>query len=599
MKLVSELRRRNVFRMAVLYVVAAWLIMQVVDVVKDLANLPDWIGPATLAVLAIGFPIAIVISWFYELTPEGVVSEKDVDHDTAIAHAAGRRVDFIVIALLSAAVILFAYDKWGKERLPEKSVAVLPFAVMTAGENDGYLADGLSEEILNSLAKTPDLLVAARTSSFAYKDTNQDVPTIATELGVAHVLEGSIRRGPDRLRVTAQLIRAEDGFHVWSETYDTTSTDIIEIQENIAVEIANALETVMDPEALAEMMRVGTRSVPAYEALLAGAGVWTEANNDIYLRLEAQEWFEKAAALDPDFTRAYDRLYWHWKLQIPTNNIAYGISGLSYDELVQKRDVALDNAIRSENDPGTRLKFLAMQADDNMNPELALRLIDEFLEQNPDAGTGRAFRQGVLKTLQLQDRLDEIVEKGFGRGDMPDGRVQRFLGALEFSENSDLIRTVARETLERLGHRHTALYSVHYTLLHAGDIDGAAGVLSEYLKVSKSQRRRYLAELRQACAELRIADAERIYNEARQAIPDSLSLNWLSNKIMGYDEAAEELFREYDERGEFSTIYSYLGYASFDAKVYPNFMAAVVGNGVRDRPIVPIPYRCDRLEDVP
>jgi tetratricopeptide (TPR) repeat protein len=390
------------------------------------------------------------------------------------------------------------------------------------------------------------------------------------------------------------LIRAEDGFHIWSETFDSTSTDIIAIQENIAIAIANALETVMDPEALAEMMRGGTRSVPAYEALLAGAGVWMAARNDIYLRLEAQEWFEKAAALDPEFTRAYDRLYWHWQLQLPTSNIAYGISGLSYDEIVQKRDEALDNAIRTEKDPSTRLKFLAMQAADNMNPELALRLIDEFLEQNPEVGTGRSFRGGVLNTLRLQDRLDEIVENGYRKGEIPDGRVRRFLGALEFSQNSDLIRTIARETLERLGHDHTVLYQVHYSLLNAGDIDGAAGVLSEYLKVSKTQRRRYLANLRQACAELRIADAQRIHAEARQAIPDSLSLNWLTNKIMGYDEAAEELFREYDERGEFFTIYSYLGYAYFDAKVYPNFMAAIVGQGVRDRPITEIPYRCNR-----
>lgn len=594
MKVVSELKRRNVFRMAVLYVVAAWLIMQVVDVVKDLASLPDWIGPATLGVLAIGFPIALVISWFYELTPAGFVSEKDVDHETAAAHISGRRLDFIVISLLSAAVILFAYDKWWTDGPPEKSVAVLPFAVMTSGEDDGYLADGLSEEILNSLAKTPDLQVAARTSSFAYKGTKENVPTIADALGVSHVLEGSIRRGNGRLRITAQLIRAEDGFHLWSETYDTTSTDIIEIQENIAVEIANALETVMDPESLAHMMRVGTASVPAYEALLAGAGVWMAANNDIYLRLEAQEWFEKAAELDPEFTRAYDRLYWHWKLQLPTNNIAHGISGLGYDEIVQKRDEALENAIRSEKDPSTRLKFLAMQADDNMNPELALRLIDEFLEQNPEVGTGRAFRGGVLNKLRMQDRLDEIVENGYRKGDMPDDRVRRYLGALEFSENSDLIRTIARETLERFDHDHAALYQVHYSLLSAGDIDGAAGVLSEYLKVSNTPRRRYLAELRQACAELRIADAQRIYEESRQAIPDSISLNWLSNKIMGYDEAAEELFREYDERGEFFTIYSYLTYASFDAKVYPNFMAAVVGNGVRDRPITEIPYRCNR-----
>jgi TolB-like protein len=597
-----ELRRRDVVRVATAYAIVSWLTLQLTDVLISLLSLPDSTGRIVFILVVIGFPVTLILAWVFELTPEGVKKTADVEEEISSAPASRHKLNYLIAGALLSALGFVAWEQVRSIRAPAevvaadaaKTIAVLPFVSMSSGEDDGYFADGLSEEILNSLAKTSDLLVTARTSSFAYKDTKEDVPTIAAELGVNHILEGSMRRSEGRLRVTAQLIRAEDGFHIWSETFDSTSTNIIAIQENIAIAIANALETVMDPEALAEMMRGGTRSVPAYEALLAGAGVWTAANNDIYLRLEAQEWFEKAAALDPEFTRAYDRLYWHWQMLLPTSNFAHGISGLSYDEIVQKRDEALDNAIRTEKDPSTRLKFLAMQAADNMNPELSLRLIDEFLEQNPEVGTGRAFRGGVLKTLRLQDRLDEIVENGYRKGEIPDDRVHRFLGALEYSQNSDLIRTIARDTLERFGHDHTALYQVHYSLLNAGDIDGAAGVLSEYLKVSKTQRRRYLANMRQACAELRIADAQRIYAEARQAIPDSLSLNWLTNKIIGYDEIAAELFREYDERGEFFTIYSYLTYGYFDAKVYPNFMAAVVGQGVRDRPITEIPYRCNR-----
>ncbi len=149
MRLISELRRRNVLRMAVLYAVAAWLIMQAAEVVIGLAHLPDWIGTTTLGLLAVGFPIALIFSWFYELTPEGISLEKDVDRSESITHVTGRRLDFIVISLLCAAVILFAYDKWWMDGPPEKSIAVLPFTNMSGDPQQEYFSDGISEELLN------------------------------------------------------------------------------------------------------------------------------------------------------------------------------------------------------------------------------------------------------------------------------------------------------------------------------------------------------------------------------------------------------------------------------------------------------------------
>ena len=242
MILVSELRRRNVFRMAVLYAVTAWLIMQAAEVVIGLAHLPDWIGPTILGLLAVGFPIALIFSWFYELTPEGISLETDVDRSESMAHVTGRRLDFIVISLLCAAVILFAYDKWWMRGPPEKSIAVLAFTNMSNDPEQEYFSDGISEELLNVLAKIPGLRVAARTSSFQFKDENRDIINIGQQLSVTHVLEGSVRKAGNQLRITAQLIDASNGFHLWSETYDRELANIFALQDEVSAAIVGALE---------------------------------------------------------------------------------------------------------------------------------------------------------------------------------------------------------------------------------------------------------------------------------------------------------------------------------------------------------------------
>ncbi len=261
MGLVSELRRRNVLRMLVLYVVAAWLIMQVAEVLIDLAKLPDWIGTTTLWLLAVGFPIAVIVSWFYEITPEGISLEKDVEPGESITHVTGRRLDFLVISLLCAAVILFAYDKWWIPGPPDQSIAVLPFENMSGDPEQEYFSDGISEEILNLLVKIPELRVTSRSSAFSFKGQNLDVPTMAAKLNVAHVLEGSVRKSGNQLRITAQLIEVVTDTHLWSSTYDRELKSVFAIQDEIAAAVVGALKitllgnapkaTETDPEAYA------------------------------------------------------------------------------------------------------------------------------------------------------------------------------------------------------------------------------------------------------------------------------------------------------------------------------------------------------------
>jgi TolB-like protein/Tfp pilus assembly protein PilF len=306
MGLVSELRRRNVLRMAALYAVAAWLIVQVAGVLIDLGNLPDRIGPIILALLAIGFPIALIVSWFYEITPEGISLEKDVAPGESITHVTGRRLDFIVISLLCAAVILFAYDKWWIGPPPEKSIAVLPFVNMSGNAEQEYFSDGISEELLNLLAQIPELTVISRSSAFSFKGKDVDLRTVAEQLNVAHVLEGSVRKVGNRVRITAQLIEARSDSHLWSESYDRTLDDIFAIQDEISAGIVEALKEHLGLQVGATPRVIAAANTEAHDAYLRGRYLVVQ-RTPASIKGAVRE-FEKAVELDPDFALAHAEL---------------------------------------------------------------------------------------------------------------------------------------------------------------------------------------------------------------------------------------------------------------------------------------------------
>jgi serine/threonine-protein kinase len=302
MGLISELRRRNVLRMAVLYAVAAWLIMQVAEVIIGLANLPEWIGPTILGLLAVGFPIALIFSWFYELTPEGISLEKDVAAAESITHVTSRRMDFIVISLLCAAVILFAYDKWWIGPPPEQSIAVLPFVNMSNDPDNEYFADGISEELLNVLAKIEDFRVTGRTSSFSFKGKDTDIQTIGEKLHVQTILEGSVRKAGDQVRITAQLVNVEDGYRLWSETYDRNLNNIFEVQDEIATAVVSALRLEL-PTRPAPSGRTGGVDPTAYRHYLQGRFLAHGSTADkIDLGLTH---LRETTRLEPSFAPAY------------------------------------------------------------------------------------------------------------------------------------------------------------------------------------------------------------------------------------------------------------------------------------------------------
>ena len=321
---IDELKHRNVVRVAVAYIIVGWLVAQVADLVVDAFNLPGSFLQMIIVLLVLGFPIAVVFAWAFELTPEGVKRAKDLPADMPKDPRSGKFLNRLTIVTLVIAVAWLGWDKLERgdttptpteSAVVDKSIAVLPFADFSADADHAWFADGLTDEILNALARIRDLRVASRSSAFQYRESAQDIPKVAAELGVAHILEGSVRRAGDRIRVTAQLIRASDDAHLWSDTYDASSEDSIEIQEKIAFEIASVLDTAMDPEELKRMVEAGTDSIPAWESYLRLLDVANRAFDEMDPSRNAEifEHYETALRLEPEFGEAHlvmaDTLY--------------------------------------------------------------------------------------------------------------------------------------------------------------------------------------------------------------------------------------------------------------------------------------------------
>jgi TolB-like protein/Tfp pilus assembly protein PilF len=331
MSFFGELRRRNVIRMAGLYLVGAWLVTQVADTVLPMFGAPAWLPRSIVLLLAIGFVPALVFAWVFEITPAGLKRDADVKPEESIAAQTARRMEHMIVVVLLLAVGYFCFDKFAlaprrdaalvsatartikaetdatrKAPINEKSIAVLPFANMSADKDNEYFSDGIAEEILNALAQVKDLKVAGRTSSFYFKGRNESLATIGKSLGVAHVLEGSVRKQGDKVRITAQLIRVQDGFHQWSETYDGDLKDVFALQERIAQAIAQKLRVTLSGVQSQRLVNAGTSNPDAYALYLRASSTFDR--RDRAHMLDAVKQLQEAVALDPGYARAFSRL---------------------------------------------------------------------------------------------------------------------------------------------------------------------------------------------------------------------------------------------------------------------------------------------------
>ncbi len=309
MSFFGELRRRNVFRVGIAYLAAAWLLVQVADLVLSNFDSPAWIIQALIFSTALGFPLTLVLAWFYELTPEGIKAASDVEAVEAVRFT-GRKIDFVIIGLLVLAVgfLLLRSPLESRGSVLPNSVAVLPFENLSPDPDNSYFAAGIHEETLNQLAKLENLSVISRTSVLRYQDTNLSIPEIAAELNVGTVMEGSVRYAEDRVRITAQLIDASTDEHLWSDVYERDFADIFAIQSDIAMNIANALEAEFSPEEQRRIETIPTTSEEAYALYLQAVSFGVGNASSLDLINAALDLLNRATLLDPDFAAAYVRI---------------------------------------------------------------------------------------------------------------------------------------------------------------------------------------------------------------------------------------------------------------------------------------------------
>lgn len=311
--------------------VVAWLIVQVLQVLLESFGTPDWVMKTVIVLMVTGLPFALIFAWAFEMTPEGLKREHEVDRSQSITSETGRKLNNAIIGILVVALGYFVYDKIVLEAAREaelvettkqevteqlgampptadkadKSIAVLPFVNMSGDQENEYFSDGLTEELLNSLARIKELKVTGRTSSFAFKGRNTDLREIGQTLGVAHILEGSVRKAQNRLRITAQLIKAEDGYHMWSDTYDRELDDIFTIQEEIAKQVATELVSTLLGDSTEQLIHRDTNNVQAYEAYLRARYLFVRKPDDVQVQHDVEQLIQRALELDPDFTLAW------------------------------------------------------------------------------------------------------------------------------------------------------------------------------------------------------------------------------------------------------------------------------------------------------
>jgi TolB-like protein len=313
MSFVEELKRRNVFRVAIAYVIIAWLLLQVGDTLAPALHLPESVNTALAFFLILGFPLAIFLAWAYELTPEGLKREHEIDRSRSITHVTGRKLDFIIIGAMALALLYFAVTHdWREEQqtvAPGEitSIVVLPLDNLMRDPQQDYFVDGMHDALITELSKIRALKVISRTSAMRYRNTEKSVPEIALELGVDAIVEGSVLRAGNTVRVTAQLIDASSDRHLWADNYDRELSDILALHSDLAQAIVGEIRVVVTPEEESRLASSRSVNPEVYELYLKGhylcGSNWTPNEMDSAIR-----YLQQAIEKDPEYAPAHAEL---------------------------------------------------------------------------------------------------------------------------------------------------------------------------------------------------------------------------------------------------------------------------------------------------
>lgn len=465
MSFLGELKRRNVFRVAGVYAVVGWLLVQVSASLEAAVGLPSWFDGFVVSILAIGFPIALIFAWAFELTADGIKRTESVSAEDSIVASTGSKLDVIlVVALLvfAAAIIVPRFLQSGDDGAPlisdanaAPSIAVLPFADLSPAGDQEYFADGISEELLNVLAKVDGMKVAGRTSSFAFKGRNEDLREIGRVLDVAHILEGSVRSQGDKVRVTAQLIQVSDGFHLWSETYDGDLTDIFAVQDDIASQILVSMKSLLGVEATTQLAPVHRADVTAY-------GLFLEARDLIYTRKpdkmeRALELLDTAIGIDPNYAPAYASRAKAYAL-LSDRPGSYGY--LPSDVAIRSAERDVEQALLLDPELADAYAVQGLLNSDSGRADFAVSSLRRAIELNPNSLDARNWlalaltNDGRLRdvTAQLKELvdIDPLYKPGVSNaieycliiGEREQARqiAERFIAAVDDENEKALVR---------------------------------------------------------------------------------------------------------------------------------------------------------------
>jgi TolB-like protein len=304
----AELKRRNVYKVAIAYAIVAWLLMQIATQVFPFLEIPNWAIRLVIMLIVIGFPIALVIAWAFELTPEGLKRTEVAD---VLPKKSARSRAWIEVVVLAGAVSvsLFFLGRYSSSKqseggeLPAKSIAVLPFDNLSRDPDNAYFTEGIQDEILTRLAKIADLKVISRASTQRFKSAPDNLPVIAKQLGVTNILEGSVQKSADRVRVNVQLINALTDAHLWADIYDRKLTDIFAVESDVAQKIASSLEAKLTGSEKRAIAARPTDNTEAYQLYLKGRFFWNKRTGDDLKT--AFDYFSQAIAADPNYAVAY------------------------------------------------------------------------------------------------------------------------------------------------------------------------------------------------------------------------------------------------------------------------------------------------------